>query len=33
LSGGFTGIFIGKYVRYLRAARLVMPSGKLEAAG
>ncbi len=33
LSGGFTGIFIGKYGRYLRASHLATPRGKLEAAG
>lgn len=33
LSGGFTGIFIGKYLRYLRAARRVTPGGALDAAG
>ncbi|WP_256775614.1 MULTISPECIES: DUF6622 family protein [unclassified Stenotrophomonas] len=33
LSGGFTGIFIGKYWRYLRAAGVVTPRRKLEAAG
>lgn len=33
LSGGFTGIFIGKYLRYLRASRLAMPRSTLEAVG
>lgn len=33
LSGGFTGIFIGKYCRYLRASRRVTPRSTLEAAG
>lgn len=33
LSGGFTGVFIGKYLRYLRASRLAMPRSALEAAG
>lgn len=33
LSGGFTGIFLGKYWRYLRASQLAKPRTKLEAAG
>lgn len=33
LSGGFTGIFIGKYWRNLHASRLVTSRNKLEAAG
>ncbi len=33
LSGGFTGVFIGKYLRYLRASRLATPPSALEAAG
>ncbi|MNV44324.1 hypothetical protein D3C71_1360780 [compost metagenome] len=33
LSGGFTGVFIGKYLRYLRASRFAMPRSALEAAG
>jgi hypothetical protein len=33
LSGAFTGIFIGKYWRYLRASRIEPTRGSLEAAG
>lgn len=33
LSGGFTGIFLGKYVRYLRASRRVQPHTSMGAAG
>ncbi len=33
LSGGFTGIFIGKYLRYLRASRPATPHSTLDAAG
>jgi len=33
LSGGFTGIFIGKYVRYLRVARRLPASPPLNALG
>ncbi|MGL4693854.1 MAG: DUF6622 family protein, partial [Stenotrophomonas maltophilia] len=33
LSGGFTGIFIGKYLRYLRASRPASPHRSLDAAG
>ncbi|WP_154231512.1 aldo/keto reductase [Stenotrophomonas indicatrix] len=32
LSGGFTGIFIGKYCRYLAASRRATPSG-MQPAG
>jgi len=33
LSGGFTGIFIGKYCCYLRASHRATPHGTLDAAG
>jgi len=33
LSGGFTGIFIGKYLRYLRASRPASRHRSLDAAG
>lgn len=33
LSGGFTGIFIGKYVRYLRASRLTTPRAGAQPTG
>jgi hypothetical protein len=33
LSGGFTGIFLGKYLRYLRASRLAAPDRTVDAMG
>jgi len=33
ISGGFTGIFIGKFLRYLRASRPSAPRRNLESAG
>lgn len=33
LSGGFTGIFIGKYCRYLSAARRAAAPGTMDTAG
>jgi len=33
LSGGFTGIFIGKYLRYLRASRPASPHSTWDPAG
>lgn len=33
LSGGFTGLFIGKYCRYLASLRLISANNGLKAAG
>lgn len=33
LSGGFTGIFVGKYCRYLGASRRAAPTAPLDVAG